>query len=114
MLCYCYVTLPHLMSELRYNIEYLRTLGTALLVWDKWYDNLRALCHAQESCEVLLARLVATMRPNPQCKSLDSACYLFLVLKAACYVENHLHAVSFSEACMNMLMAMYLRLRAIC
>ena len=38
-----------------------------------------------------MARLVATMRANPQCKSLDIACDLFLVLKAAYSDEKNLH-----------------------
>ena len=91
MLRYSYVTRTNLLYELRYNIEYLRTLGTTLLVWDKWYDNLPGRWHVEESCESLLASLVATMRANPQCKSSDTNCDLFLVLKAACSDEKSLH-----------------------
>ena len=91
VLRYSYVTMTHVLHEFRYNVEYLRTLGTTLLVWDKWYDNLPGRCHAEESCEALLARLVAAMRANPQCKSFDTACDLFLVLKAACSDEKNLH-----------------------
>ena len=39
VLCYCYVNVTHLLYESWYNIEYLRTLGTTLLVWNKCYDN---------------------------------------------------------------------------
>ena len=38
-----------------------------------------------------MARLVATMRANPQCESLDTACDLCLVLKAARSEEKNLH-----------------------
>ena len=62
VLQYIYVIATHLLYEFRYNIEYLRTLGTTVLVWDKLYDILPGRCHVEESCEALLARLVATMR----------------------------------------------------
>ena len=91
VLQYCYVTLTDLLYKFRYNVEYLRTLGTTLQVWDKWYDNLPGRCDVEESCEALLARLVATVHANPQCKSLDTACDLFLILKAARSHEENLH-----------------------
>ena len=39
VLRHCYESLIHLLYEFRYSVEYLWTLGTTLLVWDKWYDN---------------------------------------------------------------------------
>ena len=62
VLRYSYVTLAHLLYEFRYNVEYLRTLGTTLLVWYKWYDNLPGRCHVEEDSEAFFARPVATMR----------------------------------------------------
>ena len=91
VLRYCFVALSHLLYEFRYNVEYLRTVGTALLVWGRWYDILPGRCHVEESCEALLARLVASMRANPQCKTLESCCDLFLILKAASGAEKNLH-----------------------
>ena len=62
-----------------------------LLVWDKWCDTLPERCHVEERCEALWAKLVATMHPNPQCESLDTACDLFLILKAARSIDKNLH-----------------------
>ena len=83
VLRYCYVTLTHLLYDFRYNVEYLQTLETTLRTWDKWYDSLPWRCHVEESCKALLARL----RTNPQCKSLDT---LFLILKATHFAEKNL------------------------
>ena len=63
MVRYCYVTLTHLLYDFSYNVESLQTLGTTLLVWDKWYCNLPGRCHVEESCETLLPRLVAPCVP---------------------------------------------------
>ena len=65
--------------------------GSTLLVWDKRYDNLPGRCHVEVGCEALLARLPPTRRANLQCKSLDTACGLFLFLKATCSDEKNLH-----------------------
>ena len=44
VLQYCYITLMHLLYVLRYNVEYLWTVGTTLLVLDKWYEKLLERC----------------------------------------------------------------------
>ena len=61
----------------------LRSVGVALFLWDNWYDKVAGRFHVEESCEALLARLVAIMWEHPQRKSLEDCGYLFLILKAA-------------------------------
>ena len=65
LLHYCYVIVTHLLYEFRYNIAYLRTIGTTLVVWDKWYDNLPRRCHVVGSCEHCWQRLLVPCAPIP-------------------------------------------------
>ena len=76
---YSHVVVTYPLYEFHYNVQYLRTLGNAMMVSDKRHDDLTGQCHVEENCEALLARLVASMRANPQCKSLDTACDLFFL-----------------------------------
>ena len=108
VLPHCYIILTHVLYEFRNNVEYLRTVGTTMLVWDKWCDNLTG------RCEAFMARFVATMRANRQCKSLDTACDLFVILKAGVLTRKVRIIIAFSGACMNVFLEMCIWLWDVC
>ena len=72
--------IQHLCLGSESKVEYVRSLSSALMIWSSWYSNLPGHAHSEEMCEALLSRLVQKLRFHPQCKTLDGACELFLLL----------------------------------
>ena len=76
----CLVLLIHLFNDNAAKVEYVRTLSTALLAWQKWMDKLPGCCFVEESCEALLSRMAARCRGNSTISSFEGVSDLFLTL----------------------------------
>ena len=76
----CLVLLVHLFNDNAAKVEYVRTLSTALLSWQKWMDKLPGCCFVEESCEALLSRMAARCRGNSTLSSFECVSDLYLTL----------------------------------
>ena len=86
---HCLVVLIHLFGSNAAKVEYVRTLSTALLAWQKWMDKLPGCCFVEESCEALLSRMAARCRGNPTISSFSGVMDLYLTLPPPSRTPKH-------------------------
>ena len=66
-----------------HTTKYVWTLGVFFFFCGRWEQTIRTKCHSKEMDAALLARLVETLRLNPNSSSLDDCVDLFLLASAA-------------------------------
>ena len=76
----CLLLQTHLLNDWQCKEEYVRSISVALLMWQRWMDDLPGCCFVEESCEALLSRMASRCRSHRTLRGFDSTLRLYVTL----------------------------------
>jgi hypothetical protein len=76
----------------RGHSDYVRTLACALLMWDRWHEQLPACCFSEEVNEATLSRLGGSMQQHPEAVEVEDVMDLYLLVRQGHHGARELRA----------------------
>ena len=88
-----FAMLVHLRQDAE-KVEYVRTLGIALLMWSPWESELPGCMFMEESCEALLSRMAHRCRQHPHLFAYEDVFDLYVTVPSPAFgAKNRLGGI---------------------